>query len=326
MKRTISIFTLIVFLSIPTFSLAQAIPSTAEHLRKTELRVMALPASIKGIPRGAMRVRMLPLRFRASCDGDVNVKYMRVKHVSLGDSADIKRVYVMNGDNRITRGAVFSSDDQTALLRLKDVSIPACKTIQLDVTVDFRHGATVGGRFSLSVEGPEDIVTTADDLNASFPLRSREPAPSVTPEPVGTVSVEFLPVGGAINAVRDELLAKFTVEAQGNTHQILHSITLTNKGGAKDDDLRNMYLTHSRGRALTPVVKQLDGDKVTLRFSRPYFLRKGQKVLFRLRGSAYSTVKTISFGLEEPSDLYAIPSRLGGRNLGSGMRRSRTLR
>lgn len=326
MSRTISLITFFVFLFAPTLSLAQAIPSTAEHLRKTELSVRALPVTMQGIPRGSIRVKMLPLRFRASCSGGVKINYIRVKRVSLGSSDDIKGVYVMNGDKRITNSAAFSGADQTAYLNLKDVRIPACKSVQLDVTVDFRHGSTVGGRFALSVESEDDIVTTASEIKGAFPLRSREPAPSVTPDPVGAVHVEFLPVGGAINAVRDELLAKFTVEALGSTHQVLHSITLTNNGSARDRDLRNMYLTHSRGRALTPVVNELDGDKAVFRFARPFFLRKGHKMKFRLRGSAYSTSKTISFGLEEPSDLHAIPSRRGGRKYGSDARKNRILR
>jgi len=325
MKHTTAIITLFIFLSIPASSLANAVPTSSAHLRQTELSVKALPATMKGIPRGAIRVKMLPLQFRASCKGGVKVKYIRVKRISLGDSADIKGVYVMNGDRRITSTTTFSSDDQSALLRLNNVRIPACKSVQLDVTVDFRHGATVGGRFSLRVESADNIIATANKIEGDFPLRSHEPAPSITPDPVGTAVIEFLPVGGAINAVRDELLGKFTVEAQGNTHQVLHSITLTNNGSARDDDLRNMYLTHSRGRALTPVANELDGDKVTLRFSRPFFLRKGQKMKFRLRGSAYSTSKTIKFGLEEPSDLHAIPSRRGGRKLGSSKRRNRIL-
>lgn len=326
MKKTIEIFTFLFFMAFPALSFAYGVPTTVEHLRKTELSVRALPSSLEGIPRGAIRVKILPLKLRASCSGGVKVKSIRVKNVGLGDSSDIKGVYVMNNDRRITRSATFSSGDQSVIFRMKNARIPACKSVQLDVTVDFRHGTTVGSRFAVKIESADDIIATAGEISGDFPMRSREPAPKVTPEPVGTAVVEFLPTGGTIVAVRNELLAKFTIKAQGNTHQIIHSIALTNKGSAKGNDLRNMYLTHSRGRALTPVVEKLDKDKAVFKFSRPFFLRKGKKMLFRMRGRAYSTSKTVEFGLEEPPDLFVVPTRRADRKVDMRKRRGRVLR
>src|SRR3989338_8999431 len=115
---------------------------------------------------------------------------------------------MMNGDRRLTRVAQFSStgSGQTATLRLKDFTIPACKTLRLDVAVDFIRGAMPGGRFAFSIESPVDIVTTADKVIAAYPIRPAGIAQSVTPEPDGEVVVTFLPVGD-IGAVRDETFA-----------------------------------------------------------------------------------------------------------------------
>lgn len=124
----------------------------------------------------------------------------------------------------------------------------------------------------------------------------------------------FLPIN-RISAVRDEIFAKIQLKADNESHHIVHSITLTNEGTAKNDDLRYLYITHRR-RALTPLVKAMNGDEVTFKFSRPYFLRRGARVLLQVRGNAYTTQKTINFGLREPSDLYAESSRRGLRQKG----------
>lgn len=295
-----------------------------EGLRERVLTIQALPVRLDGIPQGASRVSLLPLNFTASCDGDISVSYLRIRRISMGDASDLKGAYVLNGDRRLTRVAHFisSGSGDTVTLRLKDFTVPACKTLRLDIAVDFIRGATPGGRFALSIEKPEDIVTTADKVIAAYPLRPAASAPSVTPEPAGEVLVTFLPVGD-VGAVRDETLAKFTVQALGNSHQLLESITLTNRGTARDQDLRNLYLTRHGGRALTSMKKSLSDDSVNLRFTQQFFLKKGQTVSFELRGQAYTSSKTINFGLEEESDLVALPTRRSGRTIGNEARTSR---
>ena len=159
----------------------------------------------------------------------------------MGDVADLKGAYMMNGDRRLTRVAQFSStgSGQTVTLRLKDFTIPACKTLRLDVAVDFIRGATPGGRFAFSIESPADIVSTADKVIALYPIRPAARAPEVVPEAAGDVVVTFLPIGD-VGAIRNETFAKFMVQARGNSHQLLESITLTNGGSARDTDLRNL--------------------------------------------------------------------------------------
>lgn len=311
-------------LLVPFAAQASKYSWETEGLRERVLTIQALPVRLDGIPQGATRVPLLPLNLTASCGGDIAVSYVRVRRTSMGDVADLKGAYIVNGDRRLTRMAQFSSSGtgQTVTLRLKDFTVPACKTIKLDVAVDFIRGAAPGGRFAFSIEKPEDIVTTADEVVATYPIRVAASAPSVTPEPAGEVLVTFFPVGD-VGAVRDETLAKFTVQALGNSHQLLESITLTNRGTARDQDLRNLYLTRHGGRALTGMKKSLDGDAVTFRFTTQFFLKKGQTVSFELRGQAYTSSKTINFGLEEESDLVALPTRRSGRTIGNEARTSR---
>lgn len=312
MKKLLAVFFLFF---IPLIAAARS-PATTEGLLETRLKVQVLPVRMDAIPIGATRVKLLPLVFTASCNADVELKHVRISKIGPGNSADIKGVYVLNEDTRITRSGVFSADDKTVFLGLKGFRIPACKTIRLDIAVDIDRGATSGGRFILTIDKPEDLATTATTMDAIFPLRTFEDASKVVPEPVGEAVVEFIPISGAVSAIRDEIFAKFSIKADGDANQQLYGITLTNAGSASNDELRNMYITRHRGRALTQIVRKLKDDSVTFRFSQPYFLAKGQKVAFELRGNAYTTAKTINFILKDHADLDARTTRLSGRKTG----------
>ena len=284
-------------------------------LGNTVLSVRTLPISISGVPRGATRVRILPVILTASCHADVSVHAITIRNAGLGNRRDITRVYLLQKQQRIGRAKRFGASDQRVTFRLPHFTVPACSSTQLDVAIDISRAATVGARYALSIDNPWDIEAGAERLIGEFPVQTRGARASVTPDPAGELVIEFRPLAGKIHAVKNEALSRFYLEAKGK-HHLLYAITLTNRGTAKDDDLRNLYITRNNGRALTQVEKFMDKDQVTLRFSRPYFLRKGNRALFQLRGNAYTRKKSIDFHLEEPVDILATSSRRGGGRLG----------
>ena len=309
---------------------ASAFYAPLEHLREEStsvLHINAHSAESDGFPLGAMRVRLLPISLKASCEGDVQVKYIRVRRIGAGDSSDIRRVYLLKGYRRLTRGVPLSGDDHSALLRFRRFVVRACHTERIDVAVDFSRSAAVGGRFAFEIGSAADVVSTAVSVKGDFPLRSSEKIEQVTPEAVGTATVTFVSPGN-IKTMTEDTLARFYIDASSDKHQLLYAITLTNegsggKGRAKDDDLRDMFITRKRGRPLTSVVGKMDGDEVHFQFLRPYFLPRGQKFLFELRGHAYTSEKVVSFTLKESEDLVARSSRRGGRSLGTRKRMRR---
>jgi len=316
MKRLLKLLSVFLLLS-PIFVSAAELAVTPADLAVTELTVEPLPISFDGIPAGATHVKLLPLILHASCEGDVELRYLKLTRRGMGDSTYVTGVYVLDGDTRVTRSGRFSSSGQTVLLGFKNYIVPACKTARLAVAVDLARGTAIGSQFAIAIESAADIVSTADKLSAPFPLRSTS-AQSVTPAPVGQLIVEFRPIG-RVRTVRDDVLAKFSVEAR-DSHHLISGITLTNDGSARESDLRNLYLTQMNGRALTSVVTSLTDDAVTLKFMQQYFVRSGQKVSFELHGQAFTSVKTINFTLEEASDLVAVPTRRAGRTLGNEAR------
>lgn len=314
------VFTLFLLIA-PSAAFAYA--SLLQELRDpSRLTLTVIPAEIDAIPRGATNVPLLPLKLEASCDAEVEVKEIAVHRIGLGEADDIHRLYLLQGFRRLTRGVRFSSADQKAILRPRGLTIRPCESLRIDVAADFSQTAAIGGRSAAEIVSAGDIVTSAGVVTGDWPLRMAGGAPSITPDPVGQVTVTFLPLSGKVSATVDEELARFLIEADNVSHQMLYGITLTNRGTARGDDLRNLYLTRQamsagrQGRSLTQATDRMDDDAVTLEFSQPYFLRRGQRETFSLRGRAFTRDRTIAFTLEEPADLHALGTKLRGRTLG----------
>ncbi len=305
---------LFLLLSFPLQS--QAYASLLDALRETKLSVRVVPIEIGVIPRGAQRVRFLSLTLETTCDGDVRIGEIRIHRFGLGDAADLKGVYILEGDKRITKSSLPSAEDQMVTLRTKGLTMRACEKETIDVAADFEREASVGSEHRFEVLSAEDIVTDADAVKGTFPLRNVGRAASVTPLPTGGITVTFLPISGSISPGANRTLAKFEVSADNESHHLLYAIMLTNEGTAKNADLRSLFLTRSSGKALTRQALTLDGKAVMLTFSKPYFLKRGDKVTFGLIGRPFTSSETIRFVLKEPSDLNAIPTRQGGRRLG----------
>jgi len=305
---------LFALLAFPSSVLAynDVLEQLREKARHTSLTVRTSPIEVDGIPRGATRVVLLPLHLQASCGADVRVWRMRLKLTGLGNAQDVKRIYLLKGFRRLHRPVKINSNDREVMVRLRNLVVPACQTVRVNVAVDFSREAAVGGQFYFELRSKDDIFSTASETIGNFPIRTVPRRSSITPQPVGQVTIKFLPIS-SIRPIRNELLAKFRIKADIEANQILRAITLTNKGTAKNDDLRNLYITRLNGRALTPVIPKMDGDSVTLRFANPYFIKRGQRLLFQLRGNAYTRNKTVSFTLEDPSDLLSDSSRRGTR-------------
>ena len=128
----------------------------------------------------------------------------------------------------------------------------------------------------------------------------------VVPQASGSVEAVFLSPPHYV-PLRENALAKFTLEATEGSYQCIQSITLTNDGTARGAEMRDLYIARSDNTPLTNIARQLERDKVTLEFLEPYCLEEHQKELFQLRGRAWTRKETNNFTLEEPSDVYSVP-------------------
>src|SRR5438105_3452005 len=97
-----------------------------------ELTVSVENSEIFGsVPRGARRVKMLSLYVSASCESDITIENIDVKHVGLGERSDITGVYIGDTARRLSRPVSLSDRNRTAHLRLQHFTIKKCDGTRL---------------------------------------------------------------------------------------------------------------------------------------------------------------------------------------------------
>ncbi len=258
------------------------------------------------VPKGAQRVTFLSVELRASCDDDVSVRTLTVQHRGLGDASDIERVYLMDGNARLSRGTAFGNSKRTAVVRLtKPLLVEACERRTLNVAVDVSNDAESTGQHVLSLLSVASNVSSVDIVHA----KGRGVSVAETkPTQIGTVDIEFLDLLQPLRYGASRTLARFRLETDGEANQEIHAITFTNDGKATDADLKNLRIQNRTGDVLTNVLSSMDGDRVVLTFDPPFRLDRNDEVLLELKGDIRaSNRRTVRFVLEEPSDLEAAP-------------------
>lgn len=262
------------------------------------------PAATQSIPRGAQRVPMATVTLEAGCAGDVTVRGIRVTHTGLGSASDIERVYATEGNRRVSRAAALPRNPAKATLRLGSLVVPACKTRVLSVMADYSRDADPQSEHALGIASFADIDASTEDIGGS--LSSPSAPVRVAPTSDGSVSVEYLPQLTSVLFGPRRTLLRMRLSAEGED-VLIHSITLTNDGKARDGDLASLFLG-TRDATLSNTVSSLDGDKATFTFDPPLLVEKGENRLLLLTGDVRaSRKKTIDFQVDEEADIDARP-------------------
>lgn len=273
------------------------------HAAGGTLTLSAAGVSPGSVPLGASRVEMLTITFRASCDADIRVDSVRLRHEGLGDGADIERVYLTESARRISRAQSFSGDDATAQVRLNGFTVLRCTTRTLSVLADFSAGAGSGGEHRIILGSSADVQSDAANVTLES-LKGSRPA-RATPSATGSIDAVFLPLNGALRYGANRIVSRIRLDADGGSDHTVNAITLTNDGSARDADLRNLWIEVS-GKQVTPKTARMSGNTVTLTFDPPLRLDRNASRMLQLRADVRaSRRRTIRFILEEPSDLDA---------------------
>ena len=260
--------------------------------------------SVGSIARGATRVPMAELDLSASCDSDVRIESVRLKHAGLGLTSDISSVYIVDGFRRVSRAQSFNQSSKTVDVRLPHFVIPRCGAVRLSVFFDFAIDATVASEHGVTLQASTDIKSTAkgttlvqgDDGEVVF----------TTPDKAGNVSVDLLPINRYFRYGRTETVARIRFTADSSQDMLLKSITLTNLGSARDMNLINFSLEKNTGEQLSFPAQHLDGRRITIDFSPSYILERGRTVVLLLKAQINaSNNRKIDFVLEEDSDVEA---------------------
>lgn len=254
------------------------------------------------VPRGASRIELGTLNFSASCEADIIIDSVSVKHIGLGDVSDIARVYLGSGFRRVSRARVFDRRSGMADVRTPSFTVPACSAVPLSVFVDISPNATVASEHGVAFVSPLDVVSSAKNTTFS----GEESATTVRALPVnqGEVSVHFLPLFGRLRYGRTETIARIQFSADATHDYLLKTITLTNQENARDMDFTNIRLETRTGTGVSVTAFRLRGRSVTLEFSPSFILKRSQTVVLLLKAKNNVTqYRKVDFSLEEPSDL-----------------------
>lgn len=262
-----------------------------------------VPSASSSIPKGAQRIPMMRIALSASCDEDVTLTSLTLTHRGLGAAADLSRIYILEGQRRISRAHSISSKERTVDVRLRAFTIKRCTTRTIDVLTDFSADASVGAMHALSIVSANDVHAGDADIELQMLPVS---APAVTvPASSAVVEVEYLPLLGSVTYGANRTLARIKLTGDGDNQHITR-IVLTNDGSARDTDLLNLSLETSRGEEIANVLPHLDGSLATFELNPAMLLEDNQTKMLLLKGDVRaSRRRTIRFIIEEPSDILA---------------------
>lgn len=267
-----------------------------------ELTVQLQHTGVRTIQRGSQRVPMLHLTASASCEQDVPLYGLTLRKRGLGDPRDISAVYLAYQGQRISTGRRPSTRG-IVNVHLRNVTIPACKSIDFEVLADFSPDAAIAGEHWFTIDNGAQVDADAGRIvierSPHSPPRPRTTAGLRT----GVISVEYPRLTNRVRYGENQTVARLTLNADGSSDHVLRSILLTNEGTARGLDLQNIYLSTSQNR-VTTVAPRMNGDTVHLTFDPPLLLEKNDSRTFSLRADIRaSRRRTLRFVLEEPSDL-----------------------
>jgi hypothetical protein len=265
----------------------------------------------QSVAPGSQRVPMLNVSFTAACDGDVTVESIALQRRGLGSNDDIAAVYAMEGTKRVSQSRQITDRQGNVSLRLEKFVIDACASKKISVLVDFTATAAVSGehRFILDERSDIDAGNAAVTLKKSTVTQTRRTVGRTQ----GAINIEYVSLTERVRYGERQEVQRIRMEATGED-ALLTAVTFTNRGSARDLDLRNFYL-QGGNRRLTPVASSLEGDRIRLVFDPPLLLQKNEIRLFILRADVRaSRSRTIDLIIEEPSDLEN--SSVRGRNRG----------
>ncbi|NOS66794.1 MAG: hypothetical protein HOO67_00265 [Candidatus Peribacteraceae bacterium] len=273
------------------------------------LTVQELSRPNGSVPLGAQRVALLTLRATASCAADVRIASLTLEHRGLGSPQDIAGVYVFQNGARRSRSAVPSGKKGIATLHLRGITVPACKTMSIDILGDISSNAAASGEHAFSLVWSGNVVTdpvVPVTLNLAGEAASR--TIPVGPS-IGSVTAESLSLPNTLSYGSARTVARLRLTARGSD-QLITAITFVNDGSARDAELQNLFLETSGHSRLSPTTASLDGDRVRIELQPPLLVKRNEVRLVQLLGDIRaSRRKTVRLIIQQASDIEADEGR-----------------
>jgi hypothetical protein len=227
------------------------------------------------VPSGATGVVATKFNVTASNDGAIVLDSMVVTRSGIGDEAMIDKVYLYEGNSRLTTGRSISDSTQTASFSNINYTVAAGTTKTLSIVMDVASSAS--GEHMLGIASASAIDASGATVSGSFPVRGNKMTLSSTA--IGQVDVEENDTATDYTVYSGESnveIAKFNVSINSTENAAVESLTFYNAGR---DVVENLELYRGSEMVATGVVS---GDYITFELTTPYEMEKGNTAQFTI--------------------------------------------
>ncbi|MBT3293052.1 hypothetical protein HN512_01220 [Candidatus Peregrinibacteria bacterium] len=287
-------------------SLAAAQTQNVVSTTNAVLSVEHEQATVRSFPRGSTRIPFLNLSLKTSCDEDVILDGITVRHRGLGSAQDISSVYLLADNRRITRGRTVPKDGEVHF-NIRNIVIKACSTKLITVAADISADAAIDSQHGFYIDDAKDVSTNSNVYLSARPDLKQNNVYRTATKKAGTINVTYANISSRIKYGLRRKVMRFLLKADSVSNHKISAITISNRGSAKDDNLKNIFI-ETGTQVITPVVSQMNGDSIDLIFDPPFILNKNQERLFSVRADVMAKrSRTVQLIIEEPSDIISIP-------------------
>lgn len=237
--------------------------------------VSALTPTSMNIPSSATGVTFTKVNLTAASDGAVTVNTLIVKRTGIGAYDDLSKVYLYEGDVRLTSGKSLNSSTNEATFTNLGLNIPAGTTKTISIVADI--AASVSGNHVLGIASASAVTTNGAVVSGSFPVNGNNMSLSTTN--VGTIDVESSGADWTRKVGETQVeVANFTVYAGSVEDALFKGITLYNSGR---DVLSNLKMY--RGTTLVAEAVK-SGNYFIFTLDTPYDIAKNESANFSVKG------------------------------------------
>lgn len=282
----------------------------AEEVSQIGLRVVLADNSPKGevLPYGSARVEVL----RLNVTGKSTLNSLTIHRYGSGKTAGFARVYLFDGDVRLTPG--YSFDPVNGLVTFENIQLAIAGTKTLSVVADVSKldGVTTDGVEVLAA----DAIKATGFVNGTFPIRGG--AFARMSDRMGTLAIEkssamlLDPLIGQDEAK----VAEFVITSRVAEDVSLRSIALASESSFDSSLISNFVL--KRDKVTVAVASAVNArGQILLRFHEALLILPDTSNRYELYADLAPTIEpeaTLRIYLQAPVDLYAT-----GKTAGKGV-------
>jgi hypothetical protein len=227
------------------------------------------------VPSNATGVVFTKFNVTASNDGPVTLNSITTHRSGVGATSDISKVYLYDGDNRLTNGKSVNASTNDSDFTNLGLVIAAGQTKTLSIVADIANN--VNGNHAFGIESASMVSTNGAAVSGSFPIRGN--TMSLSTQTVGKTDVDSSGTGYTRKVgEKDVEVANFAVYVNSTEDATFKGISLYWNGR---DVITNMMMYRGSTKVATGVK---NGSYWVFTLDTPFDIAKGESASFAVRG------------------------------------------